>query len=642
MVDTQFFPPEFKSRLLSFIPDFDAQCDGLLIHSENFQALNLLQERYREQVKCIYIDPPYNTGNDGFIYRDNYQHSSWLSMMEDRLSVSKDLMNDEATIFISIDDNEQCNLKKICDLVFGANNFVGEIIWQTATDNNPSQIAIEHEYVICYANSLPLQKKWLVSSDKALKILNRYKELRLLYGDDIETIQKELRKWVKQNEDLLKGVTHYTYVDSTGVYYPGNSSNTKPGGYSFDIIHPVTKKVCKKPEYGYRWTERTFWEANARGDVDWGNDEKSIPKIKKRIETVTEMLKSYYYEDNRYWTKYLNNLFGRHAFENPKSVTLLTHFLKFTLGKNDFILDFFGGSASTVHSIIQLNALDGGNRKYILVEMGDHFNTVLKPRIEKVVYSPDWKDGKPTSFDKGVSHCFKYIRLESYEDTLNNLELPESDPIASNPKMQPALREDYMLHYLLDTEANASLLDIDMFKNPFGGYRLKIKRPGSEACDETPVDLIETFNYLIGLRVSQYYLPRRYSARFKRAVDPELPGEEGSRRLVLDGRPKLDDAGKWSFLRLEGVVPAHPLNPNNGQTKRVLVIWRNLTGDMEQDNAVLDWFADDLRLNDKVPEYDIVYVNGCNNLGADRKETDSYQVRLIEEEFFRKMLEGRQ
>ena len=609
MVDTQFFPPEFKSRLLSFIPDFDAQCDGLLIHSENFHALNLLQERYREQVKCIYIDPPYNTGNDGFIYRDNYQHSSWLSMMEDRLSVSKDLMNDEAAIFTSMDDSEIDNLKKICDMVFGIDNFVAFFTWKRRSGANDAKnnVSLDHEYVVYYTRTE------LAGLNGVIKTFENYSN----------PDNDPRGAWARDNLTCGK-----TALQRPNLNYPITDPNT---GITYNANPNHVWRFEKAKMEEFIKADKIIFPANGKGIPAYKRHKSEVRSDTKPFSSIINT------SLNAAATKELRDLLGAQIFDYSKTQDLISQLINQVTQTNinDITIDYFAGSGTTAHAVINLNREDGGNRKYILVEMGDHFNTVLKPRIEKVVYSPDWKDGKPTSFDKGVSHCFKYMRLESYEDTLNNLELPESDPIASS--MPPSLREDYMLHYLLDTEANASLLDIDMFKNPFGGYRLKIKRPGSEACDKTPVDLIETFNYLIGLRVSQYYLPRRYSVRFKRAVDPELPGEEGSRRLVLDGRPKLDDAGKWSFLRLEGVVPAHPLNPNNGQTKRVLVIWRNLTGDMEQDNAVLDWFADDLRLNDKVPEYDIVYVNGCNNLGADRKETDSYQVRLIEEEFFRKM-----
>ena len=364
---------------------------NMYIEGDNLEVLKLLQASYYRKVKMIYIDPPYNTGND-FVYEDDFAdpmakykevtgqttksnpetmgryHTNWLNMMYPRLRLASNLLRDDGVIFISIDDNEVINLRKLCDEVFGEENFVGQIIWQTATDNNPSQIALEHEYIICYVKNKADQPKWLVKSTKAQKIITQYNKLKIKF-DIIEDIQKELKKWIKDNEKDLQGVAHYSYIDEKGVYYPGNSSNTKPGGYTFDIIHPITGKVCNKPDYGYRWTEQTFWNAANNGDVEWGKDENTIPKIKKRIETATEMLKSYYYEDNRYWTKYLNNMFGKRVFENPKSVNLLLKLSRFVTNNNDIILDFFSGSATTAHAVMQLNAEDGGNRQFIMVQL---------------------------------------------------------------------------------------------------------------------------------------------------------------------------------------------------------------------------------------------------------------------------------
>lgn len=371
--------------------------ENLYIEGDNLEVLKLLQEKYLGKIKMIYIDPPYNTGND-FIYKDNFAqnaqeyvansgqtdeegnrlvknvesngrfHSDWLSMMYPRLKIARNLLADDGVIFISIDDNEQENLKLVCNEIMGHSNFVGEIIWQTATDNNPRQISVEHEYVFCWAKNLNSQPKWLIESQKAQKINSYYKLLKSK-GLKLEEIQKNLKSWINEHEDELQGATHYSYVDEIGVYYPGNSSNTKPGGYMFDIKHPVTKEICKKPDYGYRWTENTFLEAAKNGDVEWGKDETTIPKIKKRIETVTEGLKSYYYEDNRFWTKYLTNLFGKRIFENAKSVNLLYRLLCFTTQKYSIILDFFSGSATTAHAVMQLNSEDSGNRKFIMVQL---------------------------------------------------------------------------------------------------------------------------------------------------------------------------------------------------------------------------------------------------------------------------------
>lgn len=388
---------------------------NLIIEGENLEVLKLLSTAYREQIKCIYIDPPYNTGKD-FVYSDNYSqdkkayweetgvleeglkidtnaetdgryHSNWLNMMYSRLLIARQLLREDGVIFISIDDNEVHHLRKLCDEVFGEENFAGQVVWQTATDNNPTQVATEHEYVLCYLKDKNTQDFWEIPSEKGKIIQEKYDELKAEYRNDIETIQTELRKWIRKqtNGNDLSGVAHYSYVDEQGVFYPGNSANTKPGGYTYDIIHPITKQVCAKPEYGYRFTLDTFNEADKRGDVMWGDDERIIPKIKKRLDTVSQRLKSYYYEDNRATTGELKTLFGGvKVFDNPKSVNFLKHILRFVTTENDLILDFFGGSGSTGQAVFELMKEENGNRKFILAQIPE--STDSKSEAHKAGY----------------------------------------------------------------------------------------------------------------------------------------------------------------------------------------------------------------------------------------------------------------
>ena len=298
------------------------------------------------------------------------------------------------------------------------------------------------------------------------------------------------------------------------------------------------------------------------------------------------------------------------------------------------VLDYFGGSGTTAHAVIDLNRQDGGHRKYILIEMGDHFDTVLMPRVQKVVYSPDWKDGKPTAAGKGISHCFKYLRLESYEDALNNLQVDGTKGAAF------AGVGDYFLKYMLDveTKGSPSLLNVESFANPFG-YRLVVKKPGSEEREERTVDLVETFNYLIGLRVKNTAAMKRYTADFERPKDEELP-EDGHTKLVLKGGLKSQDDGAWAFRLVKGWCPKNRATPNDGAKERVLVVWRTLTGDTEKDNAVLNAFLQRKDINALDGEYDVIYVNGSNNVPNLRKDSDTWKVRLIEEEFRARMWEG--
>lgn len=372
---------------------------NIIIEGDNYHSLYALSFTHKKSIDVIYIDPPYNTGkkkewkyNDHWVdINDSYRHSKWLSFMSKRLVLARHLLKKTGVIFISIDDHEFSQLKLLCDKVFGENNFLGEIIWETATDNNATQISVEHEYILCYARNIQCQTDWQIQSEKAAIIQRKYLELKNVYKDDVKTIQKQLKAWIrlqkKSNEIDLSGVSHYSYVDEKGVFYPGNSSNTVYGEYTYDIIHPITGKVCRKPEKGYRWPEKTFWEAEKKGDVMWGNDENTIPKIKKRIETATELLKSYYYEDNRKATAELENLMGWKAFNNPKSVRLLKKILRFTTKKDSIVLDFFAGSGSTGQAVMELSKELNCQLKFILCTNNENniCTDVTYPRIKKVI-----------------------------------------------------------------------------------------------------------------------------------------------------------------------------------------------------------------------------------------------------------------
>ena len=335
------------------------------------------------------------------------------------------------------------------------------------------------------------------------------------------------------------------------------------------------------------------------------------------------------------------DLFGGKKFSYPKPVGLMRDAITISnLNKNILVLDFFAGSGTTGHAVIDLNRADDGKRKYILLEMGDYFDTILKPRIAKVVYSESWKDGKPTARHTGISHCFKYVRLESYEDTLNNLRLEHNPKRKKAVAANPALKEDYMLRYLLDVETRGSqsLLNIDAFADPTA-YTLEVKKPGTDEYATRAVDLIETFNYLIGLRVLHSSVPQTFQATFKRITDPELP-EDQHTKLVVDGRIRQDEGGPWWFRKVEGWVPKDAANPNNGQQEKVLVVWRKLTDDIEQDNLMLDeWFQKN-RISTRDFEFDTIYVNGSNNLPNLKLDDENWKVRLIEEEFMKRMWNG--
>lgn len=417
-------------RERAVISEEEGSPDHILIEGDNIDALVALTYTHEGKIDVIYIDPPYNTGNKDFVYNDSfvdkenpYRHSSWLSFISKRLKIAKRLLSDKGVIFISIDDNEQAQLKMLCDEIFCEHNFIGQTIWQSATDNNPRQISTEHEYVLCYAKDSDKLEKWSLKSEKAAMIENKYLELRN-NSDDSETIQKELRKWIKANRDMLQGVAHYNNVDSRGVYSrSSNSSNTKPGGYMFDIIHPTTGKPCVKPAFGWRWTEKTFMSYSENGDVEWGKDETTQPHIKKRIDTVEEQFKSIYYEDGRTATKFLESMFGeKKTFNNPKPLNLIKRIIAFSSRKDSIILDFFAGSGTTLHATMALNAEDGGHRQCILVTNNENriCEDVTYVRNRKVIEGYEKQKGEKV---KGLTaNSLRYYRTKfiGREKTMKN------------------------------------------------------------------------------------------------------------------------------------------------------------------------------------------------------------------------------
>jgi len=682
VLDTRFFDDSFKARLVASIEDFDEQCDGLLIHSENFQALNLLQERYREQVKCVYIDPPYNAKSSEIIYKNSYKHSSWASLMRDRIALSGLLLTPKSNAYaIAIDENEQERLGLILDSAFPNHFRILITIIHNHKGIQSSNFSNISEY--CY---------FVLPS-------NNQKHIALKKRSGYSTANLNLRD--KGNESLRSDARTCFYpflvkngsIVGVGKVPPGDFH---PSGQTLDLgngeyeVWPIDASgIERKWRYSINSYEKIRKiikaEPSPRGGLDI-----NIYKDEENFKTVWDDAK---FNAGLHGTKVLNQILPGNSFYFPKSINLVKECCRAGLNGDiaGTVLDFFGGSGTTSHAVINLNREDGGKRKYVLVEMGDYFDTVLKPRIAKVVYSKDWKDGKPTARHTGVSHCFKYIRLESYEDTLNNLRFNE-EPAKSPLLKNPALKEDYMLRYLLDVETRGSqsLLNIDAFADPCR-YTLEVKKPGTDEYVTRAVDLIETFNYLIGLRVVHYGAPQEFTAQFKRVEDPEVPQDQKT-KLVLDGKLQqiraahedtkarrgekektvscdsgreagvsIENAGEvtnknlrvfvrscenssptWWFRKVEGWVPKDPANPNNGQREKVLVVWRKLSGDIEQDNLMLDeWFQKN-RISTRDFEFDTIYVNGSNNLPNLALADDTWKVRLIEEEFMKRMWEVQQ
>ena len=315
-------------------------------------------------------------------------------------------------------------------------------------------------------------------------------------------------------------------------------------------------------------------------------------------------------------------MFGKKPFETPKPRLASLH--------NDdetYVVDFYAGSGTAAQAVIDLNSEDGSNRRFVVGDISASVHDVVWPRVKKACYARSWKDGKPVNRGGGRSLVCKQVVLESYEDALNNLETRRTDKqqlLLDAPEAQGAdgLREQYILRYMLDieTRGSPSLLNVQAFTDPTA-YKLKVKRPGSDESREINVDLLETFNWLVGLTVRHIAAPQTFSAAFERDTE---------KRLRLKGRLKQEADGPYWFRTVTGTTP---------DRRRTLVIWRKLSGELEQDNLVLDeWFTRQ-GYSAKDSEFDLIYVNGGNNLENLKTPDDLWKVRLIEEDFHRLMFE---
>ncbi|HUT59097.1 MAG TPA: DNA methyltransferase, partial [Phycisphaerae bacterium] len=627
VLDTKFFGQEFRDRLFAHFGDVDGHTGGLLVHAENLQALKLLAARYRGQVQCVHIDPPYNTATSGFLYCNSYQHSSWLAMMAERTSAAIPYLTRDGSFLCHVDENEYERLHLLLDDLALPNG--GTIVWDK---RNPmlgrKGVATEHEYVM-----------WRTRVDGPVYLRNA--TFRLMLDTAREMISKhggvtpqargEFAKWVATCPGLTGGERAYRLLNDDGrVYQSVGMAAPEPRTdpkFHEPLIHPVTKKPCPVPPYGWSRSPDTLRTLIANDEIIFGKDEKAQPRRKVFLTHDSQRQVPSVIQETGRGKADVDKLGLEFPYCHPLS--LYVELVGAAAPSRDsIVLDFFAGSGTSGHAVIDLNREDGTDRKHILVECGHHFDAVLIPRILKGIYAKDWKGGKPVTRNSGVSHIVKYVRLESYEDALNNLAEPAPTPEQAKVLAEsPTLREDYMLHYMLDveTKGSPSLLNIDAFTDPTA-YKLKVKRPGTDEYEERPVDLLETFNYLLGLRVEHLAAPQTFSAEFERPTDPELP-EDQRTRLTLKGKLKQDPAGPWWFRKVEGWLPRDPHSPNNADREKVLVVWRRLTGDLEKDNLVLDAWFEANRINTRDWEFDTIYVNGSNNLPNLLKEGDTWKVR---------------
>ena len=645
VLDTQFYSTNFTAQLLASIPNLDEATDGVLVHSENFQALNLMQARYREQVKCIYIDPPYNTDASAIMYKNGYKDSSWLSLMNDRLMVARTLMSDDALICVAIDDEEVTPLRSLLSEIFIKEVGISVVKSNPQSRKTRGKFSPVHEYALFFGKTEKATPYSIgFSESKAARYPLEDEQGRYSWMNFIRAGSNDLR------EDRPKLYYPIAVADECEIRIPKLEWNDELSEYQLmekigvneKLFYPIRlvdgREIEKNWQRGHKRVASEYSEYRVRKGKDGIINIDFKTRMDDEAAPVTWWDKGEYASAN-YGATELKNLFVSNPFDFPKAKKLVEDALRSCGGAEGgaLAIDFFGGSGTTAHASISISRDTNERHPYVLVEQGDYFDTVLKPRIAKVVYSADWKDGKPTAPETGISQLVKVIRLESYEDTLNNLQMTEQsvqhEVIAANP----ALREAYFLHYLLEleTQGSPSLLNIVAFANPTA-YTLNIKQPGSDASVRRVVDLLETFNWLLGLRVSKLHAPQTYTANFVQEVDAELPSDAQRRMVVKDFVPKTGvDRCSWWFRAVQGIIQG---TGASAREQRVLVVWRKLTGNLEQDNLMLEAYlrevlAFDVRQSQATVPFDVVYVNGSHALPA----MPLCEVRQLEEAFHRLM-----
>ena len=546
---------------MSHFDDLDNETDGLLIHGENFQGLNLLTEKYREFLKAIYIDPPYNTDASAILYKNNYKDSSWMSLMADRISASRELLADNGVLCVAIDDVEAANLRQLLQNLCKKENELGiaAVCSNPAGRQRPTGFAPAHEYAMFFGLTEAAQVGRLERTEEQLENSEideqgRYFTWRGLRSGGGPNALRGARPrlfyplFVK-NERIR--IPHMEWDDEARQWNLLESL-----GPDETIVLPI------KPdgeEMTWRYGVETLQEKLSETVISTDRNGNIRIAVKRYLNAEGMLPKTWWgdrkYSSTVYGTIFLTNMLGDSlAFMFPKSIHLVEDCLRVSsFGKNDTVLDYFAGSGTTAHAAINLNRQDRGNRKYILIEVGHHFDTVLKPRIMKTVYAEKWKDAKPLSRDSKFSHIIKYQRIESYEDALNNIEFIEREN---------SLFEEPLLNYLLGSETRESqpFLNVAKLQNPFD-YQLNIVKDMQPQTQT--VDLPETFNYLIGLSVQ-------------------------TRQCLYD-----DDR---RYLVYKGIVGQKP----------VVIIWRETEGWNEQDWEGDYNFIEEQKLT---KDADKVYVN---------------------------------
>ncbi|MBN2236887.1 MAG: site-specific DNA-methyltransferase [Bacteroidales bacterium] len=392
--------------------NFD-ETENIFIEGENLEVLKVLQKSYFGKVKMIYIDPPYNTGNDSFIYPDKFSeskadyekrvgdkdedgymtkdgmfkknskengqyHSNWLNMMMPRLYLAKNLLKHDGVIFISIDDNEVHNLRLLMNEVFGEENFVSQFIWDGGRKNDSKKVSVGHEYILVYSKiniDFSDETLWRERKEGIDSIYREYENLKIKHNLDFEKVSQELNAWFNslKEDNPAKKHKHYRFADKNGVYFPSDLSGPDDGRKNrprYKVIHPITNKEVAIPSRGWRWEEVRMNEEIKNNRVHFGIDETTVPNGKVYLkENEYQAPSSVFYKDRRAASGLLKNLMGEKIFDFPKDYSIIKRLINLVIRENDIVFDFFAGSGSTAEAVLEYSLEQNFSTKFILVQL---------------------------------------------------------------------------------------------------------------------------------------------------------------------------------------------------------------------------------------------------------------------------------
>lgn len=603
VLDTRHFSHTFRDKLIASIDNLDEKTNGVMINSDNFHALRLLHNRYNGSVKQVYIDPPYNAQSSRILYKNSFLHSSWLTLIENRIMQSLPLLKPENVYTIAIDDVENGRLTNLTDMIFSnrsGNNVVSVII--NPSGQQGKNFSTSGEYLHFFFDDIANMLSKEIRDEESADVRGFMNGAKGEGGNYLRQSGKTCFYPVYVKDNTVVGFGEVCPDD----FHPTSANVIKEG---YIEVYPIDQDgVERKWLFGRETVESIMGELTVKKNRNSGLFEIIRTKSEINYKTVWTDKK---YSAKEHGTNLLTKLFGKPVFSFAKSIYAVQECLDIACRKDQdaMILDFFAGSGTTAHATINLNRIDGGNRKFILVEMGEYFSSVTKPRIEKIIYAPEWKAGVPTERTSGITQIVKYMRLESYEDALSNVQLSQTHSTIN-------FGDEYLINYMLDVESRDSLLNVDKFNEPFDFAMYITERNETKV---RKIDVVETFNYLIGLSVESISAIAIFNA------EPSAnPSYEGAVELHKDSN------GQFMFQQLEGTLP---------DGRRALVIWRNITDDVLRSNAALDAYFQKYRINPRDREFDVIFVNGDNNIENLRLEDENWKVIMTEHEFNTRMWE---